>query len=126
MTNADASRLLGAVLVGDCQRYDTLLRYHLNDIDLPEDPRCLILPDAGGAPLWGGPALLLSGYSAVSSLQLCALVMSNGLALEGLGLYLHARALAAANHEGAVSYYAYRLPSAKPTAYTTCCLCWLH
>lgn len=57
VTNADASRLLGAVLVGDCETYDTLLQYHLNDIDLPADPRCLIVQSAGEAPLLGVGAL---------------------------------------------------------------------
>jgi nitrite reductase (NADH) large subunit len=32
VTNADGSRLLGAVLVGDCSDYDTLLQYFLNEI----------------------------------------------------------------------------------------------
>lgn len=37
-------RLLGAVLVGDCQQYDALLQYCLNGIALPESPACLMLP----------------------------------------------------------------------------------
>lgn len=57
VTNADSSRLLGAVLVGDCANYDTLLQYHLNDIELPPDPQCLITPTAGAVPLLGVGAL---------------------------------------------------------------------
>ena len=47
VTSADGKSLLGAVLVGDCSEYDTLLQYHLNDIALPDDPQALILPNTG-------------------------------------------------------------------------------
>jgi nitrite reductase (NADH) large subunit len=47
VTSADGKSLLGAVLVGDCSEYDTLLQYHLNDIELPADPQALILPSMG-------------------------------------------------------------------------------
>jgi nitrite reductase (NADH) large subunit len=47
VTSADGKQLLGAVLVGDCDNYDTLLQYYLNDIELPADPQCLIVPAAG-------------------------------------------------------------------------------
>ncbi len=57
VTSADGSKLLGAVLVGDCDSYDTLLQYHLNDIQLPADPQCLIVPAAGDLPLLGAAAL---------------------------------------------------------------------
>ncbi|MDX1587714.1 MAG: nitrite reductase large subunit NirB [Oleiphilaceae bacterium] len=54
----DRSKVLGAVLVGDNSRYDTLLQYMLNGIDLPENPQSLILPDSsGGAPSLGADAL---------------------------------------------------------------------
>ena len=53
VTSADGKQLLGAVLVGDCGSYDTLLQYHLNAIELPADPQCLIVPSVGGAPLLG-------------------------------------------------------------------------
>ena len=54
-------KLLGAVLVGDCSDYDTLLQYFLNDIDLPADPETLILPyNAGDAPALGAAALPLT------------------------------------------------------------------
>ncbi len=51
-------KLLGAVLVGDCSDYDTLLQYYLNDIDLPDAPENLILPATdGAAPALGAAAL---------------------------------------------------------------------
>ncbi|MFA0810959.1 nitrite reductase large subunit NirB [Microbulbifer epialgicus] len=58
ITNADGKKLLGAVLVGDTGEYDTLLQYHLNDIELPEHPEQLILPATDGAtPALGAAAL---------------------------------------------------------------------
>jgi nitrite reductase (NADH) large subunit len=57
VTSADGKTLLGAVLVGDCENYDTLLQYHLNDIELPADPQGLIVPMAGEQPLLGAAAL---------------------------------------------------------------------
>lgn len=59
--SADGTRLLGAVLVGDCADYDTLLQYFLNGIALPAAPESLILPAvAGGAPKLGPAALPLT------------------------------------------------------------------
>ena len=57
VTSADGSRLLGAVLVGDCTEYDTLLQYFLNEIALPDEPQCLILPSTSDKPLLGSGAL---------------------------------------------------------------------
>ena len=58
IVSADGKNLLGAVLVGDCSDYDTLLQYFLNGIALPTDPQRLILPyNAGGAPALGAAAL---------------------------------------------------------------------
>ena len=54
----DGKTLLGAILVGDNSHYDTLLQYALNDIELPENPETLILPESqGGAPALGPDAL---------------------------------------------------------------------
>ena len=56
--SADGKRVLGATLVGDCDDYDTILQYYLNDIDLPENPENLILPVVDGeAPSLGVDAL---------------------------------------------------------------------
>ena len=59
VTSADSKKLLGAVLVGDCADYDTLLQYYLNEIDLPPEPESLIIPQMdGAAPVGLGPAAL--------------------------------------------------------------------
>jgi len=57
VTSADGKQLLGAVLVGDCTSYDTLLQYHLNGIELPADPQGLIVPASGEQPTLGVAAL---------------------------------------------------------------------
>ncbi len=49
--------VIGAVLVGDTEDYDTLLQYALNGIALPEMPESLILPTGGEAPSLGADAL---------------------------------------------------------------------
>ncbi len=51
--NVDAAgkKILGAVLVGDCDRYDTLLQYYLNDLALPEEPSALLVGGSGGVEL---------------------------------------------------------------------------
>ncbi|MFT6092663.1 MAG: nitrite reductase (NADH) large subunit [Pseudohongiellaceae bacterium] len=53
----DGKQLLGAVLVGDCSDYDTLLQYYLNGIELPENPETLIFPSVSGAPTLSASAL---------------------------------------------------------------------
>ncbi|WP_043319049.1 nitrite reductase large subunit NirB [Microbulbifer sp. HZ11] len=58
ITDREGKKLRGAVLVGDTGDYDTLLQYHLNDMDLPEHPEQLILPALdGAAPTLGADAL---------------------------------------------------------------------
>lgn len=58
VVSKDGTKLLGAVLVGDCSDYDTLLQYYLNGIDLPGSPENLILPASqGGVPSLGAAAL---------------------------------------------------------------------
>lgn len=54
----DGTKVLGATLVGDCDDYDTILQYFLNEIELPENPENLILPALdGAAPSLGSDAL---------------------------------------------------------------------
>ncbi|OUS72821.1 nitrite reductase (NAD(P)H) [Pseudoalteromonas sp. A601] len=55
--NEQTDKLIGAVLVGDTSDYDTLLQYMLNDMTLPENPECLILPVTGDAPTLSSSAL---------------------------------------------------------------------
>lgn len=58
IVSEDGKYLLGAVLVGDCSEYDTFLQYFLNEIELPENPESMILPNVeGGAPTLGAAAL---------------------------------------------------------------------
>jgi len=59
VVTADGKKLLGAVLVGDAEDFGNLLQIMLNDMDLPEHPDMLILPnrDGSGADLFGPDAL---------------------------------------------------------------------
>ena len=59
--SADGKKVLGATLVGDCESYDTILQYYLNDIELPAEPENLILPAVDGEiATLGADALPLS------------------------------------------------------------------
>ncbi|MDP5209586.1 nitrite reductase large subunit NirB [Microbulbifer sp. 2205BS26-8] len=58
ITDAGGKQLLGAVLVGDTDDYDTLLQYYLNAITLPEHPEQLILPSADDAVIAPGTVAL--------------------------------------------------------------------
>ncbi|HAG94665.1 MAG TPA: nitrite reductase (NAD(P)H) [Gammaproteobacteria bacterium] len=55
VVSEDGKYLLGAVLVGEAEEYGTLLQMMLNDIELPEFPDTLILPQRGdsAAPAMG-------------------------------------------------------------------------
>uniref|UniRef100_K1QAB0 Nitrite reductase [NAD(P)H] n=1 Tax=Magallana gigas TaxID=29159 RepID=K1QAB0_MAGGI len=55
----DGKKLLGAVLVGDAEDFGNLLQIMLNDMDLPEHPDMLILPnrDGSASSLFGPDAL---------------------------------------------------------------------
>mgnify|MGYP001369276697 FL=1 len=59
IVSEDNKKLLGAVLVGDTSDYGDLLQLMLNEIDLPEHPDALILPEHAGAekPALGADAL---------------------------------------------------------------------
>jgi nitrite reductase (NADH) large subunit len=57
VVNEDATRLLGAVLVGDNSDYDTLLQYMLNGIAITGNPLALIAPSGEGKPALGAGAL---------------------------------------------------------------------
>lgn len=53
----DLNKVIGAVLVGDTDSYDTILQYCLNEMALPEQPEALILPSQSGQALLGASAL---------------------------------------------------------------------
>ncbi len=58
VVSEDGKKLFGAVLVGDCADYDSLLQYYLNGIELPEHPESMILPQSAGGPSLLGAAAL--------------------------------------------------------------------
>ena len=57
VVNEDATKLLGAVLVGDTDDYGTCLQMMLNSLPLPEHPEDLILPPRAGTKTAGLAAL---------------------------------------------------------------------
>lgn len=57
VVSEDQKYVLGAMLVGDCEAYDTLLQYMLNGIPLPDNPASLILPAGDAPPALGADAL---------------------------------------------------------------------
>lgn len=67
VVSQDGKKLLGAVLVGEADDFSNLLQLMLNDMDLPEHPDALILPnhEGGGEDLFGPDAL-------PDSAQLCS------------------------------------------------------
>jgi nitrite reductase (NADH) large subunit len=81
VVSEDGSRLLGAVLVGDTDAYDTCLQTMLNGLPLPEYPEELILPQRSGsqAPAGSGLAALpaaaqICSCNNVSKGAICAAV----------------------------------------------------
>ncbi|MDX1320263.1 MAG: nitrite reductase large subunit NirB, partial [Oceanospirillum sp.] len=67
VVSENKKELLGAVLVGDNSRYDTLLQYALNGIELPAEPAGLILPESSGA----APALGVDALPDTASICSC-------------------------------------------------------
>ena len=53
----------------------------------------------------GGGSMAAGGESPLRLLSLCSVIMGLGLALEGVGLSLHARDMSDSDSEGAVSHY---------------------
>ena len=49
--------------------------------------------------------MIIAGQSLTPALQVLALVMAVGIALEGIGLIVHARDMSSASHEGGASHY---------------------
>ncbi|MEO0442874.1 MAG: nitrite reductase large subunit NirB [Pseudomonadota bacterium] len=88
--SADNKKLLGAVLVGDCSDYDTLLQYMLNALDLPDSPEAFILPgvdrevavglDADALP---DAATVCSCY-AVSKGDLCSSIQNGATTMDAI------------------------------------------
>ena len=66
---------------------------------------CTLYLGAFGLGLAAAAAFPLTGAGVLPLLALCAAIMGVGLAAEGVGLVLHARDMAVAASEGAVSHY---------------------
>src|SRR5690606_23300186 len=49
VVDAEGTRVLGGMLVGDAGAYTTLLQMARGDMPTPEHPEALILPDIGGS-----------------------------------------------------------------------------
>lgn len=59
VVSEDGKLLLGGILIGDASAYDGLHQAMLNQVELPEHPEALILPEsAGGETSLGGPESL--------------------------------------------------------------------
>jgi nitrite reductase (NADH) large subunit len=89
VTNADGSRLLGAVLVGDAGAYGELLQLALNGLPLPPQPEDLILParsamqSARGVASWPDAAQICSCNN-VTKGDLCAAVVGGSTTVGAL------------------------------------------
>ncbi len=81
VVSADGKHLLGGVLIGEADAYGNMLQMVLNDIELPEYPDVLILPDRdGSAAVLGVDALpdgaQICSCNNVSKGDLCAAVQA--------------------------------------------------
>ncbi|MEM6302485.1 MAG: FAD-dependent oxidoreductase [Pseudomonadota bacterium] len=87
-TSNDGTRLLGAVLVGDTDDYDTLLQCHLNGLPLPAAPEELVLPsDSNGLtfdPLSLPPSALICACNSVSKQQISNAIQSGCTELKAI------------------------------------------
>lgn len=92
VVNAEKTRLLGAVLVGDATEYSQLLQMLLNDMPLPENPQSLIMPGgSGAATAKGGSGVDLLPESAiicscnnVSKQDICQAISDGSTSLSAL------------------------------------------
>ncbi|NQV70508.1 MAG: FAD-dependent oxidoreductase [Pseudohongiella sp.] len=67
IVSKDGKQLLGAVLVGDCSDYDSLLQYYLGGIELPVDPETLLIPP----PVSDTPVLSAGSLPATTVICFC-------------------------------------------------------
>jgi len=83
----DGKKLLGAVLVGDAEAFGTLQQLCVNDMELPESPESLILPnvEGGGGAAIGVDALPDSAHictcNEVTKGQICAAVKDGAVTI---------------------------------------------
>jgi nitrite reductase (NADH) large subunit len=89
VVSADGKKLLGAVLVGEAEAYGTLQQLCVNNMDLPDAPEQLILPQIeGGSVVMGVEALpesaqICSCYD-VTKGAICCSVQSGVTTLAGI------------------------------------------
>lgn len=90
VVSSDGKTLLGAVLVGEADAYGTLLQLALNNIELPEYPDTLILPQRDGAkPVGLGvdalpDSAMICSCNNVTKADLCAAIDNGATELAGL------------------------------------------
>ncbi|MCL9675935.1 nitrite reductase large subunit NirB [Acinetobacter sp. ACZLY 512] len=93
VVNAQKTKLLGAVLVGDAKEYNDLLQMMLNGLDLPDQPESLIMPGyaQSGAAKAGGSGIDLLPDSAticscnnVSKADICQAIEDGATSLGAL------------------------------------------
>ena len=92
VVDADKSKLLGAVLVGDAKEYNDLLQMMLNGLTLPEMPESLIMPgfaDSGAKAGGSGVDLLpdsatICSCNNVSKADICQAIADGSTSLGAL------------------------------------------
>ena len=92
VVDADKTKLLGAVLVGDAKEYNDLLQMMLNGIALPETPESLIMPgfaDSGAKAGGSGVDLLpdsatICSCNNVSKADICQAICDGSTSLGAL------------------------------------------
>jgi nitrite reductase (NADH) large subunit len=90
VVSQDNKKLLGAVMVGDVEAYGGLLQLMLNQIDLPENPEALIVPNFGdvepvglGVDALPETAQICSCYD-VSKGAICCAVQNGAVDMGGI------------------------------------------
>ncbi|MGF1726542.1 nitrite reductase large subunit NirB [Photobacterium nomapromontoriensis] len=68
----EGDKVLGAVLVGDVESYNTLLQIKLNDLPLPENPAVLILPQLASEGDSGGKGMPTGIEALPDSASICS------------------------------------------------------
>lgn len=90
VVSADRKHLLGGIMIGEAEAYGNLLQMVLNNIELPEHPDVLILPDRDGSGIAGlGVDALpdtaqICSCNNVSKGDLCAAVQAGSVTVGAL------------------------------------------
>ena len=88
IVNAEKTRLLGAVLVGDVEAYGTLQQMYVNEMDLPEMPEAMILPSIDGSAASAGMGVdalpegaIICSCNDVTKGQICCAVQDGSVTI---------------------------------------------